>query len=905
MTIKKFYLIIFLSTLAIFSFGQGAIKGKVVETNTQQPLPGASIQIKSTTKGTSSDLQGAFLINNIPAGTVELVVSYLGYETKTISLEVTDKAVKYVEVEMTSAINQLSGVVISGNLQGQAKALNQQKTADNIKNVVAADQIGRFPDPNAAEALQRVPGVNIERDQGEGRYVLIRGLSPSFTNMNVNGEQIPSPEADVRYVALDAIPSDQLASMEISKTLTPDLDGDAIGGSVNLITRTAQSSKPAISGSLVSGYNNLMGKFNGQGSLSYGQRFLNNKLGVMLNASYYTNNLGSDNWERDLDGSTDGSNHRFELRDYELTRTRTGLSSTIDYKFNNRHEIYGRTLYTRFTDREWRRTYYFNPAEEEIERSVKDRFEEQVIGSYNIGAKHTFNKFLLDYEVSYSNAFQNTPYDNEVTFIAGTASAVEFNSTFPKLTSPEYLNNSLYEFDQLEMGSTMAKDENITGKINITIPYHVGTGNGSIKFGGKTRSKTKSYTINANKFENLGGVPNLNEFEGGLTDKNFLKGEYKLASNADIGKVITHFNQNPSMYELQVEDKTIDEALESYDATEDVAAAYLMARHQFKRLLVIGGLRYESTKVTYNSKEAVIDINGDLQEILPVKGGTTYDYLLPQFSLRYELNANTNIRAAATYSYARPNFSQIIPAQEANLQDRKVSMGNASLQPVTAANIDVLAEHYFGKVGILSGGFFFKQLDNFIYSRTLFSQVYNNNPNIIVDVTQAQNGNQARLLGAELAFHRNLAFISPTLKTLSLYFNYTYTHSLATIQSRSADLSNPNKEEEVRLPGQATHVGNISLAYDYKRFSARASANFNGEYLSEISSTKDFDVYVKNRMQLDLNFTYAINKRVRLFAEVLNVTNQPFEMYQGNKEIIIQREFYSFWSRLGVKVDLN
>jgi TonB-dependent receptor len=437
------------------------------------------------------------------------------------------------------------------------------------------------------------------------------------------------------------------------------------------------------------------------------------------------------------------------------------------------------------------------------------------------------------------------------------------------------------------------------------VPYHVGKNNGSIKFGGKARSKIKSFTINANKFENLGGIPNLNEFEGGLKDLKFLGNRYQLASNADIGRVITHFNQNPGMYELQVEDKTIDEALESYDATEDVMAGYIMARHQLKRLLLIGGVRYESTRVTYNSREAVIDINGDLQNILPVRGGTTYDYVLPQFSLRYELTANTNLRAAATYSYARPNFSQIIPAQEANLQDRKVSVGNANLLPVTAVNLDFLAEHYFGKVGIVSGGVFFKQLDDFIYSRTLFSQVYNNNPAILVDISQAQNGNQANLFGAELAFHRNLSFISKSLKSFSLYLNYTYTHSVATIQSRTADLNNPNSLEEVRLPGQARNVGNISLAYDYKRFSARASVNFNGEYLSEISESKDFDVYVKSRMQTDLNLGYALNKRIRCFAEILNVTNQPFELYQGNKDIVIQREFYAFWTRLGVKIDLN
>jgi TonB-dependent receptor len=896
-------------TLCILTFSsywvlaQGVIKGRIIDAQSNQPLPGASIGIKQNYANAATDLQGDFSIT-IPEGTYDLIVKYIGYETQVTAVEVKNKQTSELEIKLNTTVNELSNVVITGSLQGQAKALNQQKTADNIKNVVAADQIGRFPDPNAAEALQRVPGINIERDQGEGRYVLIRGLSPNFTNMNVNGEQIPSPEADVRFVALDAIPSDQLASMEISKTLTPDLDGDAIGGSVNLITRTAQSSKPSFNGSILTGYNNLMGKFNGQGSINYGQRFLDNKLGVMLNATYYSNNLGSDNWERDLDGSTDATNHRFELRDYELTRTRTGLSSTIDYKFNARHEVYARTLYTRFTDREWRRTYYFNPVDDEIERAVKDRFEEQIIGSYNIGAKHTFNSFLLDYEMSYSDAFQNTPYDNEVTFIGETPNRVAFNSEFPVITSANYLQNNLYKFDQLEMGETYAKDENITAKINVTIPYTIGKNKGFIKFGAKTRSKTKSFTVTANKFESLGGIPTLNQFEGGLVDEKFLNDNYKLAPNADIGKVLTHFNNNPEMYELQVEDKTIDEALEAYEATEDVTAAYLMAKHSLKKLTLVGGLRFESTKVTYNSKEAEIDVNGDLLGIKSVTGGTTYDYLLPQFSLKYSLNDNTNLRAAATYSYARPNFSQIIPAQEANLQDRKVSIGNTSIKPVSAINLDVLAEHYFGNVGLVSGGIFFKRLDDFIYTRTLFAQVYNNNPNIIVDITQAQNGNEASLRGIELAFQRNLSFLPSFFKGLSVYANYTYTNSVASIQSRKADNTNPDIREEIRLPGQATHVGNFSLAYNMKRFNARLSTNFNGEYISELGGTPDFDLYVKSRMQMDISLGYAINKKVRVFTEIMNVTNQPFETYQGNKDIVVQREFYSFWTRLGVKFDL-
>ena len=193
----------------------GAIRGRVLDDQLNVGLPGATVLQKGTLNGTTTDLNGEFFLR-APVGEIELEISYIGFQKISQVVSITDGTTASIELKMRSDVTELSGVIVTGSLQGQQKALNQQKNADNIKNIVSADQIGRFPDPNVAEALQRVPAVNIERDQGEGRYVLIRGLAPQFTNISINGEQIPSPEADVRYVALDAIPADQLASIEVS-----------------------------------------------------------------------------------------------------------------------------------------------------------------------------------------------------------------------------------------------------------------------------------------------------------------------------------------------------------------------------------------------------------------------------------------------------------------------------------------------------------------------------------------------------------------------------------------------------------------------------------------------------------------------------------------------------------------
>jgi TonB-dependent receptor len=296
----------------------------------------------------------------------------------------------------------------------------------------------------------------------------------------------------------------------------------------------------------------------------------------------------------------------------------------------------------------------------------------------------------------------------------------------------------------------------------------------------------------------------------------------------------------------------------------------------------------------------IYDFEGELQEIVPVEGSTDYGFLLPQVHLKYSVDDNTNLRFAATRSYARPNFQDIVPAQEIELSAREGSIGNPELKPVTAINLDLMAEHYFGSVGILSGGFFFKRLDDFIFNRRTEVSNFPGAEGVELELTQAQNGEDARLLGIEIAYQQNLTFLPGWLKGFSLYTNYTFTSSAANIQSRNDQADT----EEIRLPGQSRHVGNFSIAYDLKRINIRLSSNFNGEYISEIGGDASEDLYVKNRMQLDASATYTLHPKLRLFAEFLNITNQPFEVYRGDKNHYIQREFYSWWTRVGVKFDL-
>lgn len=897
--------------MSFLAFAQEVvIKGKITDQNTGEPLPGATVQVAGTSTGTVTDVDGEFALR-LQAGEKSLLIKYLGYTDVTIG--VTASVNNYIEIPLKELNSELSEVTVYGALQGQQKALNQQKTAGNIKNIVAADQIGRFPDPNVAEAIQRIPGATLQRDQGEGRYVIIRGLAPQFTNISINGEQIPSPEAGVRFVALDAVPADQLSSIEVTKALTPDMDGDAIGGSVNLITRRAKSSDLELQGTLVGGYNHLMGEPNGQGSLLVGKRFgLNEKLGILVNGSHYYTDRGSDNWERDGD--------EFEWRDYELRRTRSAISGTLDYRFNPNNEVYFRSIYNSFSDREWRRRYVFVPdvddspfEDHEIQRLTKDRFERQDISSYNFGGKHILPGFSVDYEFAYAKAVQDTPFDYEVNFIAEPDElTTDFSDPdYPAFTTDsefDYLDNSQYEFDELEAGNTYAKDENITGKINMGIPYLLGSSQGLLKFGGKYRAKTKSLDVTNNKYEWAGGDISFNgqegdftaeKFQGGLVDDDFLNGKYQISAAPDMGKVIDFFNANQDGFELNTEDKQVDESVESYEATEDVIAAYLMTDLKINKLQIIGGVRFEKTSVDYTFSTVVFDEEGDLEEILEEEGQTDYSYVLPQVNFRYALDNFTNLRLAATTSYARPNFESIVPSQEINLSDREGTIGNANLKPVSAINLDLMVDHYFGTVGVLSLGVFYKNLDDFIYKRIFETSSYNGMDfGTAIDLIQDVNGETANLTGLEIAYQQNLTFLPGFLSGIGIYANYTYTGSEATLKDRSG----VGESEEINLPGQAEHVGNLSLSYNLKGFTARISGNYAGAYLNELGEAADEDLYIKSRLQVDATANYQINSNFNVFAEFLNITNAPYETYiGGDEDQLVQREFYSWWSRVGVK----
>ena len=921
-------------------------------------MPGANIVIKNTAKGTMTNLNGEYSLKNIKNSNITLVVSFLGYQTKTVNHQFTKQKEK-LNISLQPASAQLDEVVVTSRLEGQVKAMHDQKTAGNIKNVISSEQIAQFPDMNAAEAVQRLPGITLQRDQGEGRYVQLRGTPPELTNFDVNGEQIPSPEGDVRYVGMDIISADQIETIEVTKSLTPDMDADGIGGTVNIITKTAEDTIPDINAALAGGYNNLMGSQNYKAQLSFGQRY--KKLGFHINGSYYRNNQGSHNMEfkyRKYKFADDTSRFQvvyddIQLRHYTITRERTGISATLDYRFSPKSSIYLRGMYNNFSDDEVRRRvrYKFGSGfptsptssrEAKIARDLKDRIKIQQINTVNFGGKHDIWKSTLDYEISYSLATEKQPDRLETVFDLDLID-LELDlseENWPRVSFPRdsasVLNYSLYEFDELQLFNGLTTDENMTYKINLTIPYGFSYHNGFVKIGGKIRNKDKERNNQATVYDKYypiflpgnrqiytqeGPELSLETIAGDFEENDLLDRGYETGKFPGPDKFSDFYEFYPQHFKMAESDTKDETYAEDYTAYEDIYAAYFMVKHNFYKFMFIGGVRYEQTDVKYQGFDFQTKKGRWFVGLEPLHSNKEYEFFLPQFQLKYKINDNTNIRTAYTYSYARPNFEDILPYRQEDSQSREVSFGNPSLAFPKSLNLDLLGEKYLPKSGLISGGLFYKRIDDFIFYYKRYAHLDSNFAHShLMEITMAQNGKKAYVYGAEITSNFMFTFLPGFFKRFGVYLNYTYTYSEAIIQKRKPANSATEVfiygedgasfqqfeegEETIPLPGQAQNSANMALFYDKQPFYFKVSANFHDAFLMELGTDDELDEYYDQAWHMDFTADYRINKNMKVFLEAVNLTNAPLRYYLGTPSRVKQQEYYSWWGRVGFKFSM-
>ncbi len=919
LTLLNTALISALAFTSLDSLAETDVSGRITDSRNSVYFEGAQIKIEELNLTTVSKRDGSFHFDNLPEGKYTLVIRYLGVPEVRKTLVVSADPQQTKNYVIGADKDSMENVIVYGQRAGQAGALNQQKNANRLVSVVSADSIGQLPDQNAAEALQRLPGLSIQRDQGEGRFVAIRGIDPNLNNVTINGLNVPSPEAGVRSVAMDVIPSELISSLEVSKSVTSDMDANAVGGSIEVkslsaFDREGRSYSLNVQGS----YNEQVSESSPKISGSFSDVFVldgGSQLGVAGALSWFKREFGSENSETDggwseieaEDAATGDDVEIFgaeeiEQRSYKIERERFGAALNLDLHVTPTDKYYLRSFYSKFSDDEYRlrNQYKFDKGavdlttqtdtsaqyiDAEMERDTKDRYESQEILSVVAGGENQVGDLFIEYQLGYSKSTEEEPDRLDITF-AGEDFALGYltSGEVPVLTqSADAQDLSNFELDEVLYANNLTEDEETSFKLDITKDFVWNNYNGAFKFGGKYRSREKFNDVNASIYD--GGFDDVtaDAFSTGEVD-------YSLGSFGEglsRSGLADYVRANEASFELNSLESDIESQGNTYQSKEDVLALYAMVTLEVDKWLVVAGLRYEDTRfeTSGNKVDLIADEVTDTErvDISTWEVSKDYDYLLPSLNIKYSASDKLQMRFAYTQTIARPTFGDSAAFQLIETEtsvdngvievERKAEVGNPDLDPYESQNLDFSVEYYPGHIGVLSAGLFYKDIDNFIIE----SEVQDNGQwDGFEEVIQSVNGGSASLTGVELAW------------------NKTFDSGL--LLGANATLV----DADDNLPNQSDTIGNLMIGFENNSFSTRLSASYKSETFQ--FEDNNIGVYESDHTQIDFSSKYHYSDNVQFYFNASNLTDEALYLYHGNKQYNYQYEQYGRTFELGVSI---
>ncbi len=803
-------------------------------------------------------------------------------------------------------------IVVTGQRASLRKAIAAQEEADNIKSVVSADDIGALPDKNAAEALARLPGVSVQRDQGEGRYVSIRGLGPDLNSVTINGAFVPAPEAGRRGVALDVLPAGLIRSLEVTKTLTPDMDGNSIGGTIEVKTLSAfDLPGKLLSFGLAGSNDENTGKNSPAGNVLWADRFLNGKVGLAIGASTEKRDFGSDNVE--TGGAWTGDRlSGFELRDYLPNRERHAVGLNLDYRPEPGESYYLRTFFSQFSDDEVRDRLTISnisggtaAAGQSVtargERRLRERKYTQEITSLSAGLDRRFGDWRVEAALGSSKASEDTPEALNDGRFRGASNFVGVgfnNSQIPQLFGPANLfDPASYNLNGITLQARLSEDEEQHVKLDLTRKMDLGGFATDLKFGAKVSRREKT-----NNTEQWGytssSTTSPNFFGAGPTSMTAFTGPTIDFPLGPFGPGL-----DPGLIRSRVAGLNRDAArllgasvLNDYTMNEDIDAAYLQASTTFNGWTLLAGARNERTKFDALGNQ----VTGGTT-VTPVRTNRSYSNWLPSVHARFDLDKQTSVRGAISSSVVRANFSQLAPGIDL-ASATEATIGNPELKPLKSRNVDLGIEHLLGQDGAVSAYVFSKDIKDFTYTTNLAGT----GPWVgYTSAVSFANGDKARVNGIELSYSQSLRMLPAPWNGLIVGANATFTDSKAKL-SRFDRTANAVLSRDIPLPGQSDRVFNIMVGYEGGPISTRLALNHKSPYLLELGDILNpaQDRVVDTQQQLDFSFSYRVTKQVQVVFEALNLNNEKYYVYQGSSAFNAQYEEYGRTFKLGVKIDL-
>lgn len=830
---------------------------------------------------------------------------WVGFTVSALAIAIASERLSAADAAATGATEH---VEVVGQAASIDQALKEQRNSDNIESVVHADGVAQLPDANVAEAVQRLPGISVERDQGEGRFVSVRGLGPDLNSVTINGTLVPSPQSARRAVALDVLPSELVQSLSVIKTLTPDMDANSLGGTVDVQSLSAFDHKGLFyTGTSEAGYNQnthqTSSKFSGAISDRFSLGDGIDNFGVAAALSWNKRDFGSDNVE--TGGAWDFNDgarlNSFEQRVYDISRERTGGGLNFDYKPDDDTQLYLRTLYSRFKDSETRNSTsleFDKPqaagelGKAKAKRKLKQREETQEIQSYVFGGERMLGLWTLSGQAGYSRSSEDSPGH-----IAG--ATFKGNSSFPNsgfydtekprpIIGAGFYDPSNFTLDKVDWEEQDTRDTEKNLRLDLARDYDVEGYASQVKFGGKVSRRNKDNDLNAwvyKDFDDAGfndAQLNMTPFDKG--NVHYQLGQFGPGISGGAIKDLIG-GLNPGDYYDEQESRAND-----FKMREDINAAYVMNTVDIDDWRFIAGMRYEGTEFEAKGT-GVRDGAFEAQDTQ-----RDYHHWLPGLHARYQLDKNTQLRAAWTNAVVRPTFGQLAPGFV--IDDGEASFGNPNLKPLESSNFDLGIEHYMGQAGTVSAFLFYKDIKNFVYNNDLAGS------GEWVDFTEAHtyaNGDSAKLYGLELAYSQKFDWLPAPWNGLLLGANTTFSRSSASIEGFDQGTGR-NRKRDIDLPNQSDTVGNLMLGWEDDTLSLRLSANYKSQYLYELAgiSDKAHDLHVDAQTFVDFSARYSLTKNLQVSFEAQNLTDQPYFVYSGHRRYNNQYEEYGPTYSLGL-----
>ncbi|RFM26150.1 TonB-dependent receptor [Deminuibacter soli] len=931
-----------------------SVKAQVIKgiiTGKDGQLPGATITVKNTGRTAASDLAGSFTLNAQATGKITILVNYVGYDTRQLELDVQKGTNDAGTIELQPAQGRLANVMIKGTMApSQAKAYSIKKNSVAIMEVIAADAIGKLPDRNAAEAVQRVQGVAVSRYHGEADQATVRGTPFAWTSTLFNGTHLPAGNPQgTRASLLDVVPSEMIQYVQVTKAITPDMEGDAIGGAINFITRTAPT-KRMLNVSAAGGYNNFSKDGTYNASIVYGDRFFHNKLGIIIAGALWDRKWGTDSYE--VAYNTGLSNpvqqksiSTLDLKRYMGTRQTYGSNIGLEYRFNASNKVFARGMINKFNDirpvyESW---YDFNNSR--YQYTYRYSYYQTKLNGGEVGGEHQLGSQLkLDWAVSEhtSSYYLRTPPTNgnkglpiayfRQKLTSGFGGLASDGKKYLAMDSPdgkgddamsiqahpnnpaELMDPTKLTLQQLVIAALDNSDKDKVVQVNLK---HTVNSRFSLKYGAKYRNKQRD-GINQASYVYLPGaalgIPNspallqLSSLQRtSFPNRGSFFSELGNAYNSAIVDPLTK-QQLFDLYDTAFLRKNgfgnyspASNATLIYHGHENVTAGYVMADYDVTdKLHITGGVRNEYTAFELNS--STLTTSGAGTRVSPISVNKQYNSLLPMLHAKYSLNDQLNIRAAFTRTFIRPNFTDLNPGESSDLTKSPITItkGNPDLKPTYSNNYDLMGEYYFTNIGLLSGGVFYKDLSNVIFTDQSAAV---DNTGATVLTSQPKNLQKASLLGFEAGINKRFDFLKGFWSGFGIEFNYTHIHSSTHVPRV---VGGKTVIDETSLPNQSKHLFNAILFYERKGVMVRLAGNYRGKSVETLSQQLGPQLYTwaDNYFTIDASASVAVGKRIKLFAELNNLNNAPLKYYLGDPHRPTQVEWYSQRGQAGIRWDI-